>query len=726
MAEAVGQRGRIIALERAIGFLLTTGIVALAALSFVAHSQFTKLEEAAHLTEDTQQTLDSIQGVSLALLDAETGQRGYLLTSQDSYLDPYRSGSTAAELRLTRLANRIAGDPNQQARLERLRTLSAKKLTELGQTIELQAQRPDAALAIVRSNEGKRLMDEVRSVSAEMTLHERAQLEQRTASARQARLSTEFLSGGTLFGLALVFGSAFLLIRRELRLRTTAVAELHTSEARLTLSEQRLKTITDSVPAMIGYVDRSQTYRFVNAGYQRLFPGERSFLGKTIEQILGLNTRAALQENVNSALDGKPCHFERTGMGNRPDATFVVDYIPDTQANGEVHGFYVLALDITERKRVERLLAESEQRTREVAVSDRDLASYVDRDYTYRFVNQTYLDYWLLARDAIEGRTVAELMGEVMFYAVAKPRLDRAFAGEEVRYEAAFDFPGKGRRFVEIAYVPARDADGTVNGVVVRVHDIDALKQTELQLRSAVALLEEKNVSQERLVHTLSHDLREPVNTLVNFSTLLCDDQRTDLGLESQRYLGFIRSGSLRLRSLLDDLLDFVRVENGAIVWETCDLNAILNDTMADLDNAIQLSGGSISSENLPHVAGQQTMLRLLMQNLLANAIKFARAGVSPVVTVTAEGADGFCELRVSDNGIGIPETHRAAVFDLFKRLHSRKAYEGTGLGLALCRRIAEMHGGRIWIDAGANGGTSAHVTLPLQPAVAILAAEKA
>ena len=721
----VDQPSRIVALDRAIGFLLAIGILALVALAAVAHGQFAKLEDTARLAERTRDTLDSIQDVSRALLDAETGQRGYLLTSQDSYLDPYRSGAAAVEVSLAEVANRIAGDRDQQTRLDRLHVLSAQKLAEIKQTIELHAQRPEAALAIVRNNEGKRFMDEVRSVSAEMTSYERTRLAQRTASALQARLSSELLSGTTLVGMAFMFGGTFLLIRRELRLRADAVTALHNHQSRLALSEQRLKTITDNVPAMIGYIDRSQTYRFANARYTTLFGASKEpFLGKSMEEVLGPNARAALQDNIDIVLSGKRCSFERAGMGNRPEATFMVDYIPDVNANGAVDGFYVLAMDISERKRAERLLIESEQRTRKVAVSDRDLASYIDRTYTYRFVNQTYLDYWLLARDAIEGSTVSELMGEASFNAVAKPWLDRALAGEEVRYEAAFDFPGKGRRFVEIVYVPARNEDGTINGVVVRVHDIDALKRIELELRSTVALLERKNLSQERLVYTLSHDLREPVNTLVNFSTLLCDGQAAGLGLEAQRYLGFIRSGSLRLRVLLDDLLSFVRVENESIVWESCDLSNILSDAVADLDNAIERSGGSISSGALPRVAGQQTMLRLLMQNLLANAIKFVRAGVSPAVTVTAECADGFCELRVTDNGIGIPETHRATVFDLFKRLHSRKAYEGTGLGLALCRRIADMHGGRIWIDEVASGGTCFHVTLPLQPAVAVAVAK--
>lgn len=157
-----------------------------------------------------------------------------------------------------------------------------------------------------------------------------------------------------------------------------------------------------------------------------------------------------------------------------------------------------------------------------VSAAALDLKSYVDRTYTYRFVNDAYLAFWNRRREEIVGQSVASLLGEDLFQRTAKPALDRAFEGQIVSYDALVNYPGKGERHVRITYLPSGGGDGVpCKGVVVRVQDVHELKSHEIELEKTVQLLERKTIEQQRFIHIVSHDLREPLNSINNFTSLL-------------------------------------------------------------------------------------------------------------------------------------------------------------------------------------------------------------
>ena len=367
-----------------------------------------------------------------------------------------------------------------------------------------------------------------------------------------------------------------------------------------------------------------------------------------------------------------------------------------------------------------RFASAAEQRRREcltaVATEGIDLKAFIDPDYVYQHVNHTFLDYWARRREEVEGRHVSALTGERVFRDLIKPHLDAALGGRIAAYEATFDFPSRGATHVAVTYLPARGAQGGIIGVVVRVHDIQKLKEREDQLRSTVAMLENKTLEQQRFIHIVSHDLREPINTIVNFSSLLALDHAADLPAAGRRYLDFVRGGGERMKFLLDDLLGFVRLENYVIDPRPVDLNRLMPLVRDDLAMAISRAGGRVEWDELPVVAGDESLLRIVLQNLVANGIKFARRDVPPVVRVSAAAAGGWHEIRVRDNGIGIPDGQSENVFDMFRRLHTRKQYEGSGLGLSICRRIAEMHAGRIAVAPEPGHGSCFSVSLPIAP----------
>ncbi|MGC3982141.1 MAG: ATP-binding protein [Steroidobacteraceae bacterium] len=342
-----------------------------------------------------------------------------------------------------------------------------------------------------------------------------------------------------------------------------------------------------------------------------------------------------------------------------------------------------------------------------------DLQSVVDRDYRYRYVNQVYLEYWRKSREEIEGRTVADLIGQQQFDEYVKGYLDRAMEGEQVTVDANVRYPLLGDRYVRSSFLPARNKQGHIIGAVLRVEDISDLREVELSLRHTVHLLEEKKLDLQRFIYILSHDLREPVNTIMNFSGLLREQFVDHEDEQVHRFLDFVYKGGDRMRNLLEDLLKYVRVDSNQPARVAVSLDAMFQEVSQDLSAILQRTGTQLSCEPLPVVHGDPIMLRVLLQNLIENAIKFVAPDVVPRIQITAMIEADAWRLTVTDNGVGVRDEHRELIFELFKRLHSRKHYEGTGLGLATCRRIAELHGGRIWVTSAPHQGSCFHVQLP-------------
>ncbi len=347
-----------------------------------------------------------------------------------------------------------------------------------------------------------------------------------------------------------------------------------------------------------------------------------------------------------------------------------------------------------------------------------DLQTFIDTQGRVRYVNERYLDYWGLPREQVEGHPISDIVGERDYRERVAERLARALAGEAVHYTASLEFPVRGARQMSVSYLPVRDDAGVVIGVVGRAVDVHDIESARLALALANEALMQKQEVQQRFIHMLSHDLREPVNTICNFAGLLHEDHGDELRGAGAQYLAFIRQGGQRMRTLLDDLLAYVRLDHrdsALLNPQPVDLQVVFKHVLADLDHASSVHQARLAPAVLPVVWGDASLLRLLFQNLLANAIKFHPPGVPPVVSWGFEAAPGGVAVFVQDSGIGIAAEHQGRLFNTFSRLVTRQQYEGTGLGLATCRRIAELHGGHISVQSEPGAGSRFTVTLPVQ-----------
>ena len=223
-----------------------------------------------------------------------------------------------------------------------------------------------------------------------------------------------------------------------------------------------------------------------------------------------------------------------------------------------------------------------------------------------------------------------------------------------------------------------------------------------------------KNKELEQFAYIASHDLQEPLRSVTSFTQLINEEYREKIGEDGGQYLDFLMEASGRMRNLIKGLLDYSRLGREAKLGPV-DANAILRDIQVDLSVAITESKARISSDPLPTLQAFETEFRQLLQNLLSNALKFRRKDVAPEVHVSAQRQRNFWEFTVRDNGIGIAKESQAKIFLIFQRLHTRSQYEGTGIGLANCRKIVELHGGSIWVESEKNQGSTFHFTIPIR-----------
>lgn len=257
---------------------------------------------------------------------------------------------------------------------------------------------------------------------------------------------------------------------------------------------------------------------------------------------------------------------------------------------------------------------------------------------------------------------------------------------------------------VEIGLNPLETGEGPF--VIASIVDITARKQADLELRRS-------NEELERFAYVASHDLQEPLRMVGSYVQLLAKRYRGKLDADADEFIGFALDGALRMQRLIEDLLSFSRVGTRGAALVPTDAGAALARALASLRLTIDEAHAQVTHDALPTVTADAGQLEHLFLNLVSNAVKF-RGAQPPVVHVSAERNGGDWHFAVQDNGIGIDPRYFERIFVIFQRLHDRREYPGTGIGLAICKKIVERHNGRMWLDSAPGQGTTFYFTLPI------------
>jgi signal transduction histidine kinase len=238
-------------------------------------------------------------------------------------------------------------------------------------------------------------------------------------------------------------------------------------------------------------------------------------------------------------------------------------------------------------------------------------------------------------------------------------------------------------------------------------------RQMEEDLAKKVDELARSNADLEQFAYVASHDLQEPLRMVSAYTQLLGERYRGKLDENADKFIGYAVEGAQRMQVLIQDLLAFSRVGRKEGTLSIIDCNDVMKEVKQTLTTALQESGAVITYAALPSVWADRTQVAQVLQNLVGNAIKF-RGKEAPAISITAEKSDTFWQFSVSDNGIGIAAEYVSSIFVVFQRLHARTEYPGNGIGLAICKKIVERYGGKIWVESQSGAGSTFKFTLPI------------
>ena len=769
-----------------------------------------------------------------AVKDAETGQRGFLLTGDAKYLYPYNSALLAIPGLLNNFEAATKPYPDQYARFQRLQRLTKEKLAELQRAVDLRSTKGrEAAIAIVVTDEGQRAMEAIRSVCGEMAASQTEQLRIRTneQNANAERLRAIVGTGcGVLFGIILVAVAVIQSARVRLERLTADIERSH----------GMLMTTFVSIGDAVITTDAKGNITFMNPVAQALTGWTQAdAMGKPLAvvfHIVNEHTRAVVENPVTKVLE----HGQVVGLANHTvllakdgrETPIDDSGAPIRDGSSQMLGVVLVFRDITERRKAEDSLASSNAKIRDVLESITDGFLALDEGWNFEYANAAAEKILGRPKEQIVGKTIWQdfpiLLGSEVeanlrrvaadrtpthfdiFYpplnawfefngypsgekgiAVylndiserkrseeAIRRSEQALRNGEARFRTAlqtisdlvwtnnsngqmsgeqpgwagftgqsfeqyqgygwtkavhpddaqptidewnrsvaaehqFVFEHRVKRFdgvyrvFSIRAVPVRNEDGTIREWVGVHTDVTDRRAAEAEISNTNALLRRSNADLEQFAYAASHDLQEPLRMVSIYSQMLKKKYEGKIDSEADTFIQFAVDGARQMDLLLRDLLAYSQATSEEVKDPATGVSAAkaLQKALVNLNAAIKEGGARVTHGDLPVISMAEIHLVQLFQNLVGNAIKY-RGEQVPFIHVGCrkEGSEWvFC---VQDNGMGIEEQYLTQVFGVFKRLHG-KQYPGTGIGLAICQRIVDRYGGRIWVESEPGRGSN-------------------
>lgn len=498
----------------------------------------------------------------------------------------------------------------------------------------------------------------------------------------------------------------------------------------LTRREHRLEAIIHSTPAVIYMKDVDGRYRLVNKRFSDLFHiGIDETIGRTDLEVFPAEMAARFRANDVEVLStDRPITFEEVAPHDDGPHTYISLKVPlHDPATNEVF-LCGISTDITVAKRAEAALKESQALYASLVDSLPVALFRKNLDGELTFVNDRFCQY--------VGRPERELLGHTDYDLFSHDLAEkyRADDMQVAREGTVFDEveeqesrTGR-RRYVHVIKAPVYDAQHRVCGVQGVFWDETERRQAEEALRRMALELARSNKELENFAYVASHDLQEPLRKVIAYGGRAAARDRAAMDDVVRDCIERMVAAAQRMKTMIDDLLALAQVTTDRRPFEWVDLNVVARDALDDFDVPIEEVGASIHVDHLPTIEADPLQMRQLFQNLIGNALKYRRSDVPPRLEILAAHADDAarpasphetCELRFVDNGQGFDPRYRERIFEPFERLHSAEVIAGSGIGLALCRRIVERHDGRIAAESSPGQGATFIVTLPVRQATA-------
>ncbi len=496
-------------------------------------------------------------------------------------------------------------------------------------------------------------------------------------------------------------------------------------ESELARRVQSLETVLATVVDFNYSFDREGRFSYVNKALaDLLLRTPASMIGLNFHE-LGYPTELAtrLQRQIEFVFTTGETLRDETPFTAAGGETGYYEYVfvPAFADDGAINMVAGSTRDITERKRIELALKESEHKLHDQEERLR-LALNAGNCGTWDWDVATNRVTWSERVYDLHGIKPGEFNGAVEDFTKLIHPDDVHRVAETIQacltkggdYAVEFRVPHLNGdiRWLSTNGRVIRDGEGRPIRMVGTTWDTTDRKETEKNLLQQAEDLWRSNQELAEFAYVASHDLKEPLRKVANYAQLLVRRVSNDIDGEGQRYLDHIQGGLERMQHLIDDLLAYSRLSNGEKQSQTVEIDEVLTQVTGDLETAMAQSGATITRDALPTVSANPLHMQQLFQNLISNAIKF-RDSRAPVIHVSAVEKDGLCVFSVADNGIGIEPKYLDQIFKIFHRLHGRERYTGTGIGLAICKKIVETYGGKIWATSKPDAGSTFFFSLP-------------
>jgi PAS domain S-box-containing protein len=705
------------------GFAIATAILVF--VGWQSYRSTTQFAEAAQWRGHTYEVLNSLDETVGQLSDAETGQRGYLLTGDEAYLEPYRSAIKSIDQIVAHLKNLTSDNPNQQKRIQALEPLIEKKLAEMLSTVDLRRNKgAAAATGVVLEGSGKQAMDQIRTLIVEMANEEKDLLRIRTQQASEsATKSARTVLAGTLLSISLMV-LCFALLKREL-------SERKRVQEALAKSEKWFSTTLASIGDAVIATDMNGVVSFLNPVAQSLTGWSlEEARGKSMDlvfDIVNAETRRPVENPVKKAFRERKIVGldDHTVLLSKDGREFDIEdsaapILTDTR---EGLGVVLVFRDITARKRMEEKRKQQQDILESILEGMAEGVVVADENGKFLLFNgPAERMLGVGATDTTPGQWSdqygAYLPDAVTQYPPDELPLVRAMRGESVDAVEVFvrNVKVPEGRLLSITGRPLKDEDGTLRGGVVVIHDVTLQKRAEEVLVRAKEEAERANKFKDQFLSTMSHELRTPLNAVLGFSDLLADERYGPLNDRQQRYVSHIHSGGKHLLKLISDILDLSKIKAGRmeLTREHVTVAPAFAEVISALYPLAEKKSQALLQQVEPHLQIHVDRMRFkqVLTNLVGNAIKFAPEGGR--IELAARQVDDQVRIEVRDNGPGIAPEQQQQIFEAFFRLaQTGNATEGTGLGLAITSRLVELHGSKLGIESQPGEGACFYFSLP-------------
>jgi CheY-like chemotaxis protein/signal transduction histidine kinase/CHASE3 domain sensor protein len=665
-------------------------------IAFFGYRSVNNGQQSTALTTHTMQVMQRMDGLMSSIKDAETGQRGFMLTGRESYLEPYNQARTSLPSQLQELRRLASGNARQQTILDELQRLTDDKLSELAHTVDLKrAGDSVSALAYVLTDRGKLTMDRIRDITGQFLDEDRTLLTARLEAMRQADILTEvILAGGSGLLFVLVIAAGVLTSRDFLAQQTEAWLQAGQNGLSERLQgEQRLETLGDNILSFIGRYLNAQVgaiYLTEPGGALRRFaacaraPGRMPDLLRPGEGLAG----QALKDNRLAVVEGVPA-----------------GYLPVASTLGEAQPAHLIIAPASESGTVQAVVELGFLRSPQP--SDAELL---------RRARETI---GIAVRSSKDRTRLEELLGETQRQSeeLQTQQEELRVANEELAEQSQVLKESQAR--LESQQVELEQTNTQLEEQAsILENQRDELQSAQSALAERAAELGRSNQYKSEFLANMSHELRTPLNSSLILAKLLADNKPGNLTEEQVKFAQTISSAGNELLALINDILDLSKIESGKVELqpESVDLARTLETLVRGFEPLARERGLVFShtvDRDAQRIETDAQRLGQILKNLLSNAFKFTAAGtVSVHVAATPDDQIAFC---VRDTGIGIPREQQEVIFEAFRQADgsTHRKYGGTGLGLSISRDLARLLGGDVSVQSEPGKGSLFMLRLP-------------